>query len=70
MHVSNGVNRLKRIVFGDKGLFLAALFPIEIGTLYPIISLKCAEFFCLSPASGCAGVHPGGRRELRGWDGG
>jgi len=30
-----------------KHLFLAALFPIEIRTLSPIISLKCAEFVAL-----------------------
>ncbi len=47
-----------------KALFWAALFPIEIRTLSPIISLKCADFLVLTPACGCAGAHPGGRREL------
>ena len=37
---------------------------IEIRTISPIISLKCADFLVLTPACGCAGVHPGGRREL------
>ena len=45
--------------------FLAALFPIEIRTLSPIISLKRAKIFWLTPACGCAGSHPGGRQELR-----
>jgi len=31
-----------------KELFLAALFPIEIRTISPIISLKCADFLVLT----------------------
>jgi hypothetical protein len=32
---------------GKKALFLVILFPIEIGTISPIISLKCADFLAL-----------------------
>jgi len=52
--VSNIVN--KKTV--KKHFFLAALFHSEIRTLSPIISLKRAEFFWLTPACGCAGAHP------------
>jgi len=37
----HGFNQQKN---GQKVLFRAVLFPIEIRTLSPIISLKCAEF--------------------------
>ena len=35
-----------------KVLFWAALFPIEIRTISPIISLKCAELLVLAPIAG------------------
>gem|GEM_PF-5636372 len=47
-----------------KALLFGHPFSIEIRTISPIISLKHAEFLALTPACGCAGVHPGGRREL------
>ncbi len=33
--------------------FLAAFFPIEIGTLFPIISLKHVEFLALAGIEVC-----------------
>jgi hypothetical protein len=36
-----------------KALFLAAFFPIEIGTLSPIISLKHAKFLALAGIEVC-----------------
>ncbi|MBA7677272.1 hypothetical protein ES703_85524 [subsurface metagenome] len=47
-----------------EGVLGAAPFSIEIRTISPIISIKCAGFLILTPACGCAGAHPGGRREL------
>ena len=40
---------------GKKELFLAALFPIEIRTISPIISIKYADFLVLTPVYGVRG---------------
>jgi len=49
------ISKKSQLKTGKKALFLAVIFPIEIRTISPIISLKCADFLALTPVYGVQG---------------